>query len=50
MESTGTYWQSLFSTLVGQGFEVMLAGRPKHQRKNNKHQGLSMDSEAIFLP
>ena len=24
MESTGTYWQNLFSTLVGQGFEVIL--------------------------
>jgi transposase len=24
MESTGTYWQNLFSTLVGQGFDVIL--------------------------
>jgi transposase len=27
MESTGTYWQNLFSTLVGQGFDVILVGK-----------------------
>lgn len=34
MESTGTYWQNLFSTLVGQGFEVILVNGK--QTKNIK--------------
>lgn len=34
MESTGTYWQNLFSTLVGQGFEVILVNG--NQTKNIK--------------
>ena len=33
MESTGTYWQNLFSTLVGQGFDVILCGGPAAQEK-----------------
>ena len=37
MESTGTYWQSLFSTLVGQGFEVILVnGRQTKNIKGKK--------------
>jgi transposase len=34
MESTGTYWQNLFATLVGQGFEVILVNGK--QTKNVK--------------
>jgi transposase len=34
MESTGTYWQNLFSTLVGQGFDVILVNGK--QTKNIK--------------
>ncbi|HUN03797.1 MAG TPA: IS110 family transposase, partial [Niabella sp.] len=34
MESTGTYWQNLFSTLIGQGFEVILVNGK--QTKNVK--------------
>jgi transposase len=34
MESTGTYWQNLFSTLVGQGFDVILVNGK--QTKNVK--------------
>ncbi|MFZ1798640.1 MAG: IS110 family transposase [Chitinophagaceae bacterium] len=34
MESTGTYWQNLFATLVGQGFEVILVNGK--QTKNIK--------------
>lgn len=34
MESTGTYWQALFSTLVGQGFDVILVNGK--QTKNIK--------------
>ena len=37
MESTGTYWQNLFSTLVGQGFDVILAnGRQTENMKGKK--------------
>ena len=37
MESTGTYWQNLFSTLVGQGFEVILVnGRQTKNIKGKK--------------
>ena len=34
MESTGTYWQNLFATLVGQGFDVILVNGK--QTKNVK--------------
>lgn len=37
MESTGTYWQNLFSTLVGQGFDVILVnGRQTKNIKGKK--------------
>ncbi|MCJ8498150.1 transposase [Chryseobacterium salipaludis] len=37
MESTGTYWQNLFSTLVGQGFVVILVnGRQTKNIKGKK--------------
>jgi transposase len=37
MESTGTYWQNLFSTLIGQGFEVILVnGRQTKNIKGKK--------------
>jgi transposase len=37
MESTGTYWQNLFATLVGQGFEVILVnGRQTKNVKGKK--------------
>ena len=37
MESTGTYWQNLFSTLAGQGFEVILVnGRQTKNIKGKK--------------
>lgn len=37
MESTGTYWQNLFSTLVGQGFDVILVnGRHTKNIKGKK--------------
>lgn len=37
MESTGTYWQNLFSTLIGQGFDVILVnGRQTKNIKGKK--------------
>lgn len=37
MESTGTYWQNLFATLVGQGFDVILVnGRQTKNIKGKK--------------
>lgn len=37
MESTGTYWQNLFSTLVGKGFDVILVnGRQTKNIKGKK--------------
>lgn len=37
MESTGTYWQNLFSTLTGQGFDVILVnGRQTKNIKGKK--------------
>ena len=37
MESTGIYWQNLFSTLVGQGFDVILVnGRQTKNIKGKK--------------
>ncbi|AEA45672.1 hypothetical protein Fluta_3775 [Fluviicola taffensis DSM 16823] len=37
LESTGTYWQNLFSTLVGQGFDVILVnGRQTKNIKGKK--------------
>lgn len=37
MESTGTYWQNLFSTLVGQGFDVIFVnGRQTKNIKGKK--------------
>ena len=37
MERTGTYWQNLFSTLVGQGFDVILVnGRQTKNIKGKK--------------
>src|SRR5690606_2699142 len=39
MESTGTYWQNLFSTLVGQGLDVILV----HSRQNNNIQSNKTD-------
>ena len=51
MESTGTYWQNLFSTLVGQGFEVILVNGRQTKNikgKKNRYQGLPMDTEAAF--
>jgi transposase len=37
MESTGTYWQNLFATLVGYGFDVILVnGRQTKSIKNKK--------------
>lgn len=37
MESTGTYWQNLFSSLVGEGFEVILVnGRQTKNIKGKK--------------
>lgn len=40
MESTGTYWQNIFSFLVAQGFEVILVnGR---QTKNIKEKKLTL--------
>ena len=37
MESTGTYWQALFSTLVGQGFDVILVnGKQTRNIKGKK--------------
>jgi transposase len=37
MESTGTYWQNLFSSLVGQGFDVILVnGRQTKNIKGKK--------------
>ena len=37
MESTGTYWQNLFSSLIGEGFEVILVnGRQTKNIKGKK--------------
>ena len=37
MESTGTYWQTFFSTLIGQGFDVILVnGRQTRNIKGKK--------------
>jgi len=37
MESTGTYWQTLFSALIGEGFEVILVnGRQTKNIKGKK--------------
>jgi hypothetical protein len=37
MESTGTYWQNLFATLIGEGFEVILVnGRQTKNIKGKK--------------
>jgi len=37
MESTGTYWQNIFSSLIGEGFEVILVnGRQTKNIKGKK--------------
>ena len=36
MESTGTYWQNLFSTLVSSGFEVILVNGKQTKNIKNK--------------
>ena len=51
MESTGTYWQNLFSTLVGQGFDVILVNgrQTKNIKGKNRHQRLPMDTKTPFI-
>lgn len=51
MESTGTYWQNLFSTLVGQGFDVILVNGRQTKNikgKKNRYQRLSVDTKIAF--
>ena len=48
MESTGTYWQSLFTTLQSVGLEVILCNgkiHQEHQGEKDGCKGLPMDSK-----
>lgn len=51
MESTGSYWQTLFSTLQESGIEVTLCnGRvhQKHQRQKDRCNRLPVDTETAY--
>ena len=48
MESTGSYWQTLFHTLQKAGFEVVLVqgSQTKNLREKNRCTGLHVDTKA----
>jgi len=51
MESTGTYWQSLFAVLQKAGLQVILCNgkfTKNIKGKKNRCTGLSMDSEVAY--
>lgn len=48
MESTGTYWQSLYAVLIAEGFQVILCNgkfTKNIKGKKKRYSGLSVDSK-----